>query len=238
MPPPWQCSRPGWTGLWAAWSSGRHPCPRQRGWNKMICKVPSSLHCSMIWHVPSSPAAPCCWRLPTAQTHADVCEPPLGAGLAKWIKFEVKSTILFHKKHNCSPDQPLMQSAAWAHNDTSQHRWGSKWVSTNGMGRDFLHSCQSFWSHNPVKWALHGSVKPWLHQLSFLYSAVSFYSHHTYLKLFFFHNSMSPKYMTNIVWNYLGLGSLLNAFSGFINKLSLLYGLILGIFCSSTSQNK
>jgi len=31
--PPWQCSRPDWTGLWAACSSGRCPCPRQGGWN-------------------------------------------------------------------------------------------------------------------------------------------------------------------------------------------------------------
>jgi len=27
--PPWKCSRPGWTGLWPMWSSGRCPCPRQ-----------------------------------------------------------------------------------------------------------------------------------------------------------------------------------------------------------------
>ena len=33
MPPPWACSSPGWTGLWATWSSGRCPCPWQGGWN-------------------------------------------------------------------------------------------------------------------------------------------------------------------------------------------------------------
>ena len=27
MPPPWQCSRPGWMGLWETWSSGRCLCP-------------------------------------------------------------------------------------------------------------------------------------------------------------------------------------------------------------------
>ena len=27
--PPWKCSRPGWMGLWATWSSGRCPCPQQ-----------------------------------------------------------------------------------------------------------------------------------------------------------------------------------------------------------------
>jgi len=32
MPPPWKCSRPGWMGLWATWSSGRCPCPWQGGW--------------------------------------------------------------------------------------------------------------------------------------------------------------------------------------------------------------
>jgi len=31
--PPWQCSRPGWMGLWATWSGGRCPCPWQGGWN-------------------------------------------------------------------------------------------------------------------------------------------------------------------------------------------------------------
>ena len=33
MPPHWQCSRPGWMGLWATWSGGRCPCPWQGGWN-------------------------------------------------------------------------------------------------------------------------------------------------------------------------------------------------------------
>ena len=27
----WKCSRPGWMGLWATWSSGRCPCPWQGG---------------------------------------------------------------------------------------------------------------------------------------------------------------------------------------------------------------
>ena len=31
MPHPWQCSRPGWTGLGATCSSGRCPCPGQGG---------------------------------------------------------------------------------------------------------------------------------------------------------------------------------------------------------------
>jgi len=31
LPPPWQCSRPGWTGLWATWSGGRGPCPWRGG---------------------------------------------------------------------------------------------------------------------------------------------------------------------------------------------------------------
>jgi len=30
-PAPWKCSRPGWMGLWATWSSGRRPWPWQRG---------------------------------------------------------------------------------------------------------------------------------------------------------------------------------------------------------------
>jgi len=33
LPPPWKCSRPGWMGFWATWSSGRCPCPWQGGWN-------------------------------------------------------------------------------------------------------------------------------------------------------------------------------------------------------------
>ena len=38
---PWQCPRPGWTGLGAAWDSRRCPCPWQ-GWHWMILKVPSN----------------------------------------------------------------------------------------------------------------------------------------------------------------------------------------------------
>jgi len=33
LPPPWKCSRPGWMGLWATWSSGRCPCLWYGGWN-------------------------------------------------------------------------------------------------------------------------------------------------------------------------------------------------------------
>ena len=42
------CPRPGWTGLWAAWSGGRCPCPRQGGWNRMIYKVPPNPNRSKI----------------------------------------------------------------------------------------------------------------------------------------------------------------------------------------------
>lgn len=31
VPHPWKCRRPGWMGLWAAWSSGICPCPWQGG---------------------------------------------------------------------------------------------------------------------------------------------------------------------------------------------------------------
>ena len=33
MAHPWKCSRPGWMGLWATWSSGGCPCPWQGVWN-------------------------------------------------------------------------------------------------------------------------------------------------------------------------------------------------------------
>lgn len=33
VPHPSKCSRPGCMGLWAAWSRGWQPCPRQWGWN-------------------------------------------------------------------------------------------------------------------------------------------------------------------------------------------------------------
>jgi len=42
------CSRPGWMGLGATWCSGRGPCPWQKGWNKMVFKVPSNPNHSMI----------------------------------------------------------------------------------------------------------------------------------------------------------------------------------------------
>jgi len=31
MPNPWDHLRPGWTGLWATWSSWRCPCSLQAG---------------------------------------------------------------------------------------------------------------------------------------------------------------------------------------------------------------
>ena len=48
LPPPWQCSRPGWMELWATWSGGRCPFSWQGGWNPMIFKVPSNPCHSMI----------------------------------------------------------------------------------------------------------------------------------------------------------------------------------------------
>ena len=48
LTPPWQCSRPGWMGLWAAWSSRRCPCSLQGGWNEMVYKVPSNPNHSII----------------------------------------------------------------------------------------------------------------------------------------------------------------------------------------------
>jgi len=48
LPHPWKCSRPGWMGLGATWSSGRCPCLWQGGWSRMIFKVPSNPNHSMI----------------------------------------------------------------------------------------------------------------------------------------------------------------------------------------------
>jgi len=52
MPRPWRCSRPGWMGPWAAWSSIKcgvwQPCLQQGGWSLMILEVPSNLSHSMI----------------------------------------------------------------------------------------------------------------------------------------------------------------------------------------------
>lgn len=97
----------------------------------------------------------------SAQAHADIWELLLGAGLTNWCKFEVKSTVLFHKNCYYSPDQPPTQFAAWPHKDTSQHSRGSKGVSASRMGQG-LPTVQSSWSHDPVKWDLHPSTKPQL----------------------------------------------------------------------------
>jgi len=51
MPPPWRPSRPGWMGLWAAWSRGRCPYLQQGGSNEMISEVPSKPnHSVIIWN--------------------------------------------------------------------------------------------------------------------------------------------------------------------------------------------
>ena len=54
MPHPWRCSRPGWMGPWAAWSSIRceswQPCTQQRVWSLMILEVPSNpSHSKILW---------------------------------------------------------------------------------------------------------------------------------------------------------------------------------------------
>ena len=52
MPHPWRCSRPGWMGPWAVWSSikcgGWWPCLWHKGQNLMILWVPSNPSHSMI----------------------------------------------------------------------------------------------------------------------------------------------------------------------------------------------
>jgi len=51
---PWRCSRPGWMGPWAAWSSikcgGWWPCLLWLGWTSMILEVPSNPgHSVILW---------------------------------------------------------------------------------------------------------------------------------------------------------------------------------------------
>ena len=50
MPHPWGCSKPAWTGPWAAWSStdSWQSCMWQRGWSLMILEVPSNPSYSMV----------------------------------------------------------------------------------------------------------------------------------------------------------------------------------------------
>uniref|UniRef100_A0A8C8BJ66 Uncharacterized protein n=1 Tax=Otus sunia TaxID=257818 RepID=A0A8C8BJ66_9STRI len=45
LPPPCKGSRPGWTGLWATWASGRCPCPWQGGRTHQL-----RVHCSAVGH--------------------------------------------------------------------------------------------------------------------------------------------------------------------------------------------
>ena len=51
---PWRCSRPGWIGPWAAWSSIRYggwrPCLWWGDWRFMILEVPFNPSHSMIIH--------------------------------------------------------------------------------------------------------------------------------------------------------------------------------------------
>jgi len=68
---PWRCSRPGWMGPWAAWSSirygGLRPFLWEWGWNLMILEAPSNpSHSMILWFYDkrgkcySSPFLPCC----------------------------------------------------------------------------------------------------------------------------------------------------------------------------------
>ena len=50
MPHHWKHSRPGWTGLWATWSSWRCPCSLQEGWTRRTLKFPSNPnHYMILW---------------------------------------------------------------------------------------------------------------------------------------------------------------------------------------------
>jgi len=44
MPHPWRNSRTGWIGLWAAWTGGWQPYPRQGSWNRVIFKILSKTY--------------------------------------------------------------------------------------------------------------------------------------------------------------------------------------------------
>ena len=47
MPCPWKCSRPGWTGLWATWSSERCPAHSRRvGTGRSIRSLPTQ---TILW---------------------------------------------------------------------------------------------------------------------------------------------------------------------------------------------
>jgi len=48
MPHLWKHSRPGWTTIWATWSSWRYPCSLQVDWVRWPLKVPSNPKHSMI----------------------------------------------------------------------------------------------------------------------------------------------------------------------------------------------
>lgn len=48
MPHDWKCWSSGWTGLWAAWSAERCPCPWQKGWMFWSLKILSSTNPSVI----------------------------------------------------------------------------------------------------------------------------------------------------------------------------------------------
>ena len=49
---PWKHSRPGWTGLWATWSSWRCPCSLQGAGTRWPLKAPSNPNHSGIRHHP------------------------------------------------------------------------------------------------------------------------------------------------------------------------------------------
>ena len=50
MFPPWKCSRPGWTGLWATWASGRCPCPWQGCWSlRSLSAQTIPWFCEYLW---------------------------------------------------------------------------------------------------------------------------------------------------------------------------------------------
>ena len=112
MPRPWRCSRPGWMGASAAWSSikwgGWWSCLWWGGWSLMNLEVPSNPSYSMIlWKftqiISCTFVVKTCWAVsfPALQNMEDFspkyCVQPIAVGQENLVLWDSTITKLYEK---------------------------------------------------------------------------------------------------------------------------------------------
>ena len=101
MPHPWNHTRPGWTWLWAAWSSGWQPYLWQGGWNSMIFEVLFNPgHSMILWFILCGFLDRTARQNCRSASEISACPVSGLLNLSGHLEYVLFSTFLW-KKHKC-----------------------------------------------------------------------------------------------------------------------------------------